>query len=725
MENAFESRRAWPRCDWLVPVGAMKGIGQGSGPTKAPRDRLSGTPGSKNGNGLRKREIVASGTRVIGRDGNSAKKGAKYAAVGPAKNPAGNGGDGQKPAIARQPENVAIAAAPKKLAINLLNKSNSEAPAEPPEHATAAGINLEPTESAVGVTTTTGRAAPMVGCMKSDGFRKDNAGSAIPSRKATNGQRNPPAWLRKDRLLAPEPGALREDPRERLRVDRRMGAKNSAPSSPRKRAEQPIVASQAGAAAVFTDTYASEPPVPRTGVQTRHPSCAGTLADLAKNVEGCAPKVRTREILRRGFKKALTPGTNPGGPNAECPADSAPEGAVIGDSIPVTRGNAEFLGDNGALSASEEVTIYVKGIRAKLQSAKDFNDASAVPATALPRSEPQAGKISVLEGESGTNLQASPSVVAENVDSEPDGPAAGIVTEVSASAASMSVSESHYSISKTEPADNAVSREPTSGPVGRLTVTPAVMATKIEAGPPPAAAGSGTDSAAHDQSTKLRADAADVYDEEMIQLYWAIQKALPVGGSRERARGQNITSRIVELISASPGAGASTIARGLAETAANFGAARVLVCSAASARKGARATRAQMGLNDVAAGKIALREAITTDSSGKFGFCVAANLRSGSRMMVDMEDLESVFAILREQYDLILIDAPAPSRSFLGSVLSKMADGVVLVVEAGRTRVHAAAAARRLLEAHGAKILGVVLNKRRFYIPWFIYRFFA
>jgi Mrp family chromosome partitioning ATPase len=47
-------------------------------------------------------------------------------------------------------------------------------------------------------------------------------------------------------------------------------------------------------------------------------------------------------------------------------------------------------------------------------------------------------------------------------------------------------------------------------------------------------------------------------------------------------------------------------------------------------------------------------------------------------------------------------------------------DGVILVVEADSTPVVEAEAAKRQLDKVGARILGVVLNRRRSYIPAFL-----
>ena len=54
--------------------------------------------------------------------------------------------------------------------------------------------------------------------------------------------------------------------------------------------------------------------------------------------------------------------------------------------------------------------------------------------------------------------------------------------------------------------------------------------------------------------------------------------------------------------------------------------------------------------------------------------------------------------------------------------MSKKVDGVILVVESGRTRRPTAIKAKKELEQAGAKIIGVILNRRKYYIPEWIYK---
>jgi capsular exopolysaccharide synthesis family protein len=77
---------------------------------------------------------------------------------------------------------------------------------------------------------------------------------------------------------------------------------------------------------------------------------------------------------------------------------------------------------------------------------------------------------------------------------------------------------------------------------------------------------------------------------------------------------------------------------------------------------------------------------------------------------------------LRERFDLILIDSPPATTSTDGLALSSKVDGVVLVVEAEKTRWPVAENVRDRIKGSGGNILGIVLNKRRFHIPDFIYK---
>lgn len=76
----------------------------------------------------------------------------------------------------------------------------------------------------------------------------------------------------------------------------------------------------------------------------------------------------------------------------------------------------------------------------------------------------------------------------------------------------------------------------------------------------------------------------------------------------------------------------------------------------------------------------------------------------GSRRM------DQALAALRERCDILLLDAPPVVAVTDAAILAAKADGVLLVVNAGKTRREHAQKAKELLEQVNARLLGVVLN---------------
>lgn len=76
--------------------------------------------------------------------------------------------------------------------------------------------------------------------------------------------------------------------------------------------------------------------------------------------------------------------------------------------------------------------------------------------------------------------------------------------------------------------------------------------------------------------------------------------------------------------------------------------------------------------------------------------------------------------LLRSEFDYSIIDCPAMSAS--GDLLSiaRFVDGVLLVVEANRTRRERPRQAEQRIAAAGGKLLGIILNKYRCEVPAWI-----
>ncbi|MBP1747626.1 MAG: ATPase involved in chromosome partitioning-like protein [Deltaproteobacteria bacterium] len=75
---------------------------------------------------------------------------------------------------------------------------------------------------------------------------------------------------------------------------------------------------------------------------------------------------------------------------------------------------------------------------------------------------------------------------------------------------------------------------------------------------------------------------------------------------------------------------------------------------------------------------------------------------------------------LNERFDLVIVDYPQEMLTN-GPVMTSKVDGVIIVVEAEKTRWQVASSLKDKIVKNGGNVLGVVFNKRRHYIPQFIY----
>jgi hypothetical protein len=76
---------------------------------------------------------------------------------------------------------------------------------------------------------------------------------------------------------------------------------------------------------------------------------------------------------------------------------------------------------------------------------------------------------------------------------------------------------------------------------------------------------------------------------------------------------------------------------------------------------------------------------------------------------------------MRAEFDFAVIQAPAAGCNGMAALLGALTDGVILVIEAHRTRRLAAQKALMNLRATGARLLGTVLIERTFPIPARLY----
>lgn len=92
------------------------------------------------------------------------------------------------------------------------------------------------------------------------------------------------------------------------------------------------------------------------------------------------------------------------------------------------------------------------------------------------------------------------------------------------------------------------------------------------------------------------------------------------------------------------------------------------------------------------------------------------------RVSLRSADLQAQVCAIRKRFDYSIIAGPRACESNAATAMARLADGVVLVLTANRTRRITARKLKEKLVSVNASILGVVLSDRTFPIPERIYR---
>lgn len=199
------------------------------------------------------------------------------------------------------------------------------------------------------------------------------------------------------------------------------------------------------------------------------------------------------------------------------------------------------------------------------------------------------------------------------------------------------------------------------------------------------------------------------YREQVIDLLYRVDDAL----ARRK-------KRIVQFISPGVNEGTSSIAWGYARASAQMLKRRVLLLTSSSGASDHHPSHPSTVMIEDMASNRSIADAIQPIGDKPFVATVSmedAFSRETAGGTVD----DGLWQRLYEHFDEIVIDSPSPSVSHLGRMLASYADGVIVVIEAEKTRDPVARKLIADLNSVQANVIGTVLNKRRFYVPSAIY----
>jgi Mrp family chromosome partitioning ATPase len=192
------------------------------------------------------------------------------------------------------------------------------------------------------------------------------------------------------------------------------------------------------------------------------------------------------------------------------------------------------------------------------------------------------------------------------------------------------------------------------------------------------------------------------------------------------ARLPNPDQNVIQFIGSRMGEGTSTLIREFALTAAKHSSKPVLLVEAdfyQPSQNQAFAIESKPPLEQVLQEGKALDGVISqVEESNLFLASLSSKIQ---RSLTDRSFFGStdMWKTAREQFSLILIDSSPATVTADSLAICETVNGVVLVLEAEKTRSAVVQEVKRQILMREGNLLGIVFTKRNFHIPKFIYKF--
>lgn len=203
--------------------------------------------------------------------------------------------------------------------------------------------------------------------------------------------------------------------------------------------------------------------------------------------------------------------------------------------------------------------------------------------------------------------------------------------------------------------------------------------------------------------------------EEMLKLYKVIDVLLP-----------GVKSKVIQFIGTREGEGTSTIVREFARVCADMIGNTVLLLDADRHQPTQRHyfnIQNEYGWIEALKNGEEIGDAFYRVGQSKLFMSPSCNSAVYTPEMFHSLRFDCLWRNLRDDFDLILIDSAPLTISPDGLAIASKVDGIIMVVEAEKTKRQTLEMARDNITRVGGKILGVAFNKRRYYIPQALYKF--
>jgi capsular exopolysaccharide synthesis family protein len=128
------------------------------------------------------------------------------------------------------------------------------------------------------------------------------------------------------------------------------------------------------------------------------------------------------------------------------------------------------------------------------------------------------------------------------------------------------------------------------------------------------------------------------------------------------------------------------------------------------------------GLTEVCNDGVPVKQAIQATELDDLDVLTVGNFADQRAHYLNSLRYQELIQGLKDEYDLVVIDCPPLAAGHGSTHLPKGDAFTALVVAASRTNREVIEGALHELQLVGADVVGVVLNRRQFFIPTFVYR---
>lgn len=131
----------------------------------------------------------------------------------------------------------------------------------------------------------------------------------------------------------------------------------------------------------------------------------------------------------------------------------------------------------------------------------------------------------------------------------------------------------------------------------------------------------------------------------------------------------------------------------------------------------------RFGLSEVLAGKVKEEDALFKIDMDNISFMAAGAVPENPAELLGSEKMHDLLSRMKTQFEYVIVDTPPIISVTDASIIGPVSDGVLMVVQAGRTQRGIVKRAVELLEQTHSKIIGHVLTNIEYHLPEYIYRY--